>query len=114
MLTDGLLCRYRRDDGLGGEEATFVPCAFWLARCLAEQGQPGRGASVFDRAVGAASPLGLFSEEYDPGAGEMLGNSRRRCPPVAYRGGPDPSALPRSSHSLGGPIVDADGPNRAT
>jgi GH15 family glucan-1,4-alpha-glucosidase len=71
---DGLLYRYRRDNGLAGEEATFVPCAFWLARCLAEQGRTAEARSVFDRAVGTASPLGLFSEEYDPGAGEMLGN----------------------------------------
>jgi GH15 family glucan-1,4-alpha-glucosidase len=71
---DGLLYRYKRDDGLEGGEATFVACAFWLARCLAEQGRAAEARSVFDRAVSTASPLGLFSEEYDPGTGEMLGN----------------------------------------
>jgi GH15 family glucan-1,4-alpha-glucosidase len=29
---------------------------------------------VFDRAMGAASPLGLFSEQIDPDSGELLGN----------------------------------------
>jgi GH15 family glucan-1,4-alpha-glucosidase len=43
---DGLLRRYRRDDGLDGEEATFVPCAFWLARCLAEQRRTAEARSV--------------------------------------------------------------------
>ena len=71
---DGLLYRYRGEDGLAGDEATFVPCTFWLATCLARQGRAEEARAAFDRALAAATPLGLFSEEYDPRSGELLGN----------------------------------------
>jgi GH15 family glucan-1,4-alpha-glucosidase len=71
---NGLLYRYRRDDGLGGQEGAFLCCSFWLTECLARQGQTGDARSVFDRAVAAANDLGLFSEEVDPGTGEARGN----------------------------------------
>jgi GH15 family glucan-1,4-alpha-glucosidase len=66
--------RYDRPDGLPGTEGAFLPCSFWLAECYARQGRVQRAREVFDRAIGAASPLGLFSEEVDPQTGELLGN----------------------------------------
>jgi GH15 family glucan-1,4-alpha-glucosidase len=71
---DGLLRRYDIDDGLDGEEGAFVPCSFWLAVVLAGQGRSERARAVYDRAMGAASRLGHFSEEVDPESGELLGN----------------------------------------
>jgi GH15 family glucan-1,4-alpha-glucosidase len=71
---DGLLYRYRGDDGLEGSESTFLPCTFWLVTCLARQGRHERARAVFERALAAASPLGLFSEQYDPHSGELVGN----------------------------------------
>jgi GH15 family glucan-1,4-alpha-glucosidase len=71
---EGLLYRYRRDDGLPGEEGAFLCCSFWLAECLAEQGEVGEAREVFDRAVATGNDLGLFSEQVDPGSGELLGN----------------------------------------
>jgi GH15 family glucan-1,4-alpha-glucosidase len=71
---NGFLYRYLGDDELAGKEGAFLPCSFWLAECYARQGRLPEARAVFDRAVGAASPLGLFSEEIDPGSGELLGN----------------------------------------
>jgi GH15 family glucan-1,4-alpha-glucosidase len=70
---DGLLRRYDADDGMAPEGA-FLPCSFWLATCLACQGREKEAREVFERAAATANDLGLLAEEYDPGAGRMLGN----------------------------------------
>jgi GH15 family glucan-1,4-alpha-glucosidase len=70
----GFVRRYRRDDGLPGEEGAFLACSFWLAECYARQDALQDAREVFDRAMSAASPQGLFSEQVDPGSGELLGN----------------------------------------
>lgn len=69
---DGLLKRYRRDEG--DEEGAFLACSFWLVECLVHQGRAEDAREVFDRALATANDLDLFSEEYDTGAREMLGN----------------------------------------
>jgi GH15 family glucan-1,4-alpha-glucosidase len=71
---NGFLYRYREDDHLEGQEGAFLACSFWLAECYARQGRLVQAREVFDRAMGAASPLGLFSEQVDPASGELLGN----------------------------------------
>jgi GH15 family glucan-1,4-alpha-glucosidase len=71
---DGLLYRYRRADGLKGQEGAFLACSFWLVECLARQGRVDEAEAAFDRAVQTANDLGLFGEEYDPKAGQILGN----------------------------------------
>ena len=71
---DGFIRRYRRNDGLSGEEGAFLPCSFWLAECYARQGRLEQAREVFEQAVAAASPVGLFSEQVDPSSGELLGN----------------------------------------
>jgi GH15 family glucan-1,4-alpha-glucosidase len=75
-LTDnrGLVYRYRSQDGLEGEEGTFLICTFWLAQALAEAGELERATRKFEVAVAYANDVGLLSEEVDPRTGEMLGN----------------------------------------
>jgi GH15 family glucan-1,4-alpha-glucosidase len=72
---DGLLRRYPPgNDEMEGQEGVFLPCSFWLAECLAYQGRLGEAKRIFNRALGTGNDLGLFSEEYDTEAEEMLGN----------------------------------------
>jgi GH15 family glucan-1,4-alpha-glucosidase len=79
LTEDGLVLRYRNDeglnaDGLTGEEGTFTICSFWLVACLARAGEIERAQRLFDRLTGCANDLGLLAEEIDTVNGEQLGN----------------------------------------
>lgn len=74
---DGLLLRYRTDrnaDGLPGGEGAFLMCSFWLVDCLALIGKTAEAEELFVRLLDTRNRLGLFSEQYDPVEGRMLGN----------------------------------------
>ncbi|MGX1274443.1 glycoside hydrolase family 15 protein [Streptomyces phaeoluteigriseus] len=72
---DGLVYRYlATDDGLPGDEGTFLLCTFWLAHALALAGEPEAARDLFERAAGCANDVGLLAEEVDPAGGELLGN----------------------------------------
>jgi alpha,alpha-trehalase len=73
----GFILRYRvgeTDDGLTGEEGTFLICSFWLVSALSEIGEAERAAHMCERLLAIASPLGLYAEEFDAGTGRHLGN----------------------------------------
>ncbi len=74
-LTDerGLVYRYLAQDGLAGEEGTFLLCTFWLAQAQALAGEVDQAVATFERAVAAINDVGLLAEEIDAG-GEMIGN----------------------------------------
>ena len=74
-LTDerGLVYRYLAQDGLAGEEGTFLLCTFWLAQAQALAGEVDRAVATFERAVSAINDVGLLAEEIDAD-GEMIGN----------------------------------------
>ncbi len=74
LMEEGLVLRYRSDDGLGGGEGTFVICSFWLVSALARAGRRERAEQLFEHVVGFANDLGLLAEEIDPRSGELLGN----------------------------------------
>jgi len=79
LTDDGLVLRYRNDeglnaDGLTGEEGTFVICSFWLVSALAKAGEVDRAEALFDKLAGYANDLGLLAEEIDTARGELLGN----------------------------------------
>ena len=65
---DGFVLRYRTeetDDGLSGEEGTFLICSFWLVSALAIVGEKQRARDLMERLLRIASPLGLYAEEFD-------------------------------------------------
>ena len=75
LSENGLLRRYSEgDDGLTGREGVFLACSFWLAECLARQGRTQEARRTFQQVIEAGNDLGLFAEQFDPAADEMLGN----------------------------------------
>jgi alpha,alpha-trehalase len=77
LSENGFVQRYRTDqtdDGLSGKEGSFVICSFWLVSALAIVGQTRRARELMERLVKAASPLGLYAEEFDVETGRHLGN----------------------------------------
>ncbi|MEV0967566.1 glycoside hydrolase family 15 protein [Microtetraspora glauca] len=71
---NGLVYRYRNEDGLEGGEGTFVLCTFWLAQALALAGRVAQAREVFETAISYVNDVGLLAEEIEPGTGEQLGN----------------------------------------
>ena len=77
LTEDGLLLRYRSDDGVDGlpaGEGVFLPCSFWLVDCLELIGDHDSAHAIFDRLLGLCNDLGLVAEEYDPATRRLLGN----------------------------------------
>ena len=74
LTQDGLILRYRGDDGLPPGEGVFLACSFWYADALILQGRRKEAEVLFVRLVGLTNDIGLLSEEYDPLAHRMLGN----------------------------------------
>jgi GH15 family glucan-1,4-alpha-glucosidase len=71
---NGHIYRYLADDGLEGDEGSFVFCTLWMVNALARSGQVERARERFEVVLSCASDLGLLSEEIDPHTGEQLGN----------------------------------------
>ena len=77
LTENGLVLRYlvgETDDGLSGEEGTFLICSFWLVSALSEIGEAERARSLCERLLESAGWLDLFAEELDARSGRHLGN----------------------------------------
>jgi len=77
LQENGFVLRYKveeTDDGLHGEEGTFLICSFWLVSALCEIGENDRAAALCERLLSHASPLGLYGEELEARTGRHLGN----------------------------------------
>ena len=77
LRSDVLVYRYREDssevDGLKGKEGTFTICSFWHVECLSLSGRLEEAKEHFEKMLGYANHLGLYSEQIGM-RGEHLGN----------------------------------------
>ena len=77
LIEDTLVQRYEvektRVDGLPGGEGSFTACSFWYVECLARSGELEKAQLLFEKLLGYANHLGLYSEELGAN-GQHLGN----------------------------------------
>jgi GH15 family glucan-1,4-alpha-glucosidase len=77
LIEDTLVRRYEVErthvDGLPGTEGSFTPCSFWYVECLARAGELEKAQLLFEKLLGYANHLGLYSEELGED-GRHLGN----------------------------------------
>ena len=77
LTEHGLVLRYKveeTDDGLRGEEGTFLICSFWLVSALSEIGEADRARELCERLLESAGWLDLYAEELEARSGRHLGN----------------------------------------
>jgi GH15 family glucan-1,4-alpha-glucosidase len=77
LVEDTLVRRYEAEstnvDGIAGGEGSFTACSFWYIECLARSGELEKAQLLFEKLLGYANHLGLYSEEIGP-SGQLLGN----------------------------------------
>src|SRR5580700_6597072 len=77
LVEDTLVRRYEPErthvDGLPGAEGSFTACSFWYIECLARAGELEKAQLLFEKLLGYANHLGLYSEQIGP-SGQHLGN----------------------------------------
>ena len=77
LVEDTLVHRYEAErthvDGIPGGEGSFTACSFWYIECLARAGELEKAQLLFEKLLGYANHLGLYSEQIGP-SGQHLGN----------------------------------------
>ncbi len=77
LIEDTLVHRYEAElthvDGLPGGEGSFTACSFWYIECLARAGELEKAQLLFEKMLGYANHLGLYSEQLGSN-GRHLGN----------------------------------------
>ncbi|HXX28214.1 MAG TPA: glycoside hydrolase family 15 protein [Terriglobales bacterium] len=77
LVEDTLVYRYEAErthiDGLSGGEGSFTACSFWYIECLARAGELEKAQLLFEKLLGYANHLGLYSEQLGSN-GRHLGN----------------------------------------
>lgn len=74
LLDEGFVLRYLSNDGIPGDEGTFLLCTCWLVDNLAMIGRRDDALRYFERVLDVANDLGLLAEEYDARAHRLVGN----------------------------------------
>ena len=66
--------RYDAPDDFGAPENAFNICTFWYIDALASIGRTEEARDLFENMLSLRNPLGLLSEDIEPGSGELWGN----------------------------------------
>lgn len=77
LSRDGLLMRYRSDDGSDGlpkSDSAFLACSFWLVDNLLLQGRREEAEALFERLLGLCNDVGLLAEQFDTRHDMLVGN----------------------------------------
>lgn len=78
LLRDGLVLRYRTEQGVDGlppGEHPFLACSFWLVEQYARSGRLEDAVRLMDRLLSFANDVGMLSEEYDVEGRSQAGNT---------------------------------------
>jgi GH15 family glucan-1,4-alpha-glucosidase len=78
LLRDGLVLRYRTEqgvDGLPAGEHPFLACSFWLVEQYARSRRLDDAIRLMDRLLSLANDVGILSEEYDVDGRSQAGNT---------------------------------------
>jgi GH15 family glucan-1,4-alpha-glucosidase len=76
LTVDTFVYRYKYVegfDGLKGDEGSFTACCFWFIEALARSHETTKARLLFEKMLGYANHLGLYSEELGA-SGQHLGN----------------------------------------
>lgn len=95
----GLMFRYKNKDDFGEPSSAFTICSFWLIKSLYKIGRKQEAIEKFEKLLGYANHLGLFSEDLDFESKRLLGNF-----PQAY----SHLALIETAMELGGNKLSKD------
>jgi len=68
------LFRYAAEDDFGAPANAFNLCTFWYIDALHAVGRVEEARELFENILACRNPLGLLSEDLDPGTGELWGN----------------------------------------
>jgi GH15 family glucan-1,4-alpha-glucosidase len=67
LVEDTLVRRYEVEqthvDGLPDGDGSFTACSFWFVECLARAGEFEKAQLLFEKLLGYANHLGLYSEQ---------------------------------------------------
>jgi GH15 family glucan-1,4-alpha-glucosidase len=78
LMHNGLLYRYRTEEGIDGlpsGENPFLACSFWLVKQYARSGRIVDARVLMDRLVGLCNDVGLLAEEVSSSTGQHAGNT---------------------------------------